>query len=72
MSNPVVELSAVELSKAIHAKKVSCHEVMASYLDHIDKTNPRVNAIITRVDSDTLMKQADEKDAELAAGKERL
>ena len=70
MSNPVVELSAVELSKAIHAKKVSCHEVMASYLDHIDKTNPRVNAIITRVDSDTLMKQADEKDAELAAGKD--
>ncbi|MGN0837768.1 MAG: amidase [Pyramidobacter sp.] len=70
MSNPVVEMSAVELSKAIHAKKVSCCEVMSSYLDHIDRTNPRVNAIVTRVDRDTLMKQAGEKDAELAAGRD--
>ena len=68
MSNPVVEMSAIELSKAIHAKKVSCREVMSSYLDHIDKTNPRVNAIVTRVDPAELMKQAEEKDAELAAG----
>ena len=50
MSNAVVEMTAVELSKAIHAGKVSCREVMASYLDHIDKTNPRVNTIVTRVD----------------------
>ncbi len=68
MSNPVVEMSAIELSKAIHAKKVSCREVMSSYLDHIDKTNPRVNAIISRVDSAELLKQAEAKDAELAAG----
>lgn len=68
MSNPVVEMNAVELSRAIHARKVSCREVMASYLDHIGRTNPRVNAIVTLVDPNVLLKQAEEKDAELAAG----
>lgn len=70
MSNAVVEMTAVDLSKAIHARKVSCREVMASYLDHIDKTNPRVNAIVTRVDGEVLLEEAGKKDAELASGRD--
>mgnify|MGYP002320641098 FL=1 len=63
-------MTAVDLSKAIHARKVSCREVMASYLDHIDKTNPRVNAIVTRVDGEVLLEEAGKKDAELASGRD--
>ncbi len=68
MSNAVVEMNGYELSEAIHAKKVSCREVMAAYLDQIEKVNPRVNAIVTMVDGDDLLRQADEKDKALAAG----
>ncbi|MBO5493352.1 MAG: Asp-tRNA(Asn)/Glu-tRNA(Gln) amidotransferase subunit GatA, partial [Pyramidobacter sp.] len=71
MSNAIVEMNAIELSQAIHAKKVSCREVMSAYLDHISAVNPRVNAIVTLVDADRLLKQADERDAELAAGNDR-
>ncbi|MBP5212897.1 MAG: hypothetical protein J6Z30_08580 [Pyramidobacter sp.] len=71
MSNPIVEMNAIELSRAVHAKKVSCREVMAAYIDHIEKTNPHVNAIVTLVDPDELLKQAGVRDAELAAGTDR-
>ncbi len=66
----VIDMPAWELSLQIHAKKVSCKEVMTAYLDQIDKVNPTVNAIVALVDRDALMKQAAEKDAALSAGKE--
>ncbi len=68
--NVLLNLSGFELSKAIHAKEVSCVEVMETYLDHIEKVNPKVNAIVTLVDRDTLLAAAKEKDEELAAGKD--
>ena len=46
----IVECSGVDLSRAIHARKVSCREVMQAYLAQIDRINPRVNAIVSRVD----------------------
>ncbi|ERL52271.1 hypothetical protein BJB45_09905 [Halomonas huangheensis] len=44
---------------------------MATYLAHIDTVNPRVNAIVSRVDSEQLMAQAAECDQQLAAGRSR-
>ena len=41
---------------------------MAAYLTHIDRVNPAVNAIVARRDSDALLREADVRDAELAAG----
>ena len=70
MSNSIVEMQGYTLSKEIHAKKVSCVEVMDAYLNHIDKINPEVNAIVTLQDRDGLMAQAKEKDEQLAAGKD--
>jgi amidase len=64
----IVMLDAVALSAAIHARRVSCVEVMRAYLDHIDRHNPAVNAIISRVDADALMAEAAERDAQLARG----
>ena len=64
----IVALDALALSAAIRAKQVSCREVMAAYLSHIEHINPKVNAIVALQDGDDLLRQADEKDAQLAAG----
>ena len=69
--NTITAWDAVELSENIHKKKVSCREVMEAYLKHIDKVNPTLNAIVSRKDKDTVFAEADEKDKELAAGKDR-
>lgn len=63
--------SAIELSNRIAAREVSCREVMASHLTRIDHLNPKVNAIVARRESGDLLRQADERDAQLARG-ERL
>jgi len=70
-SNPpteIVRMSAAELSHAIRTKRVSCRDVMAAYLAHIDRLNPRVNAIVSIQNHDALMKQAIERDAQFGRG----
>ena len=67
MKTNIVELTAVELSKIIHAKEVSCVEVMNAYLDQIDLLNPKVNAIVSMVDRDSLNTQAKKADQALSA-----
>ena len=62
------EISAVELSRAIHARQVSCREVMHSTLRQIEKHNPQSNALVNLADEDTLLRQADARDAQLARG----
>jgi len=64
----LVMMDALELSRAIHTKQVSCREVMTVYLDHISRLNPKVNAIVSLQEPDSLLKQADERDAQLARG----
>jgi amidase len=64
----LVMMDAPALSQAIRVKKVSCREVMQTYLDHIERFNPKVNAIISLQPRDLLLKQAGERDAELARG----
>ena len=62
----ITELSAAQLSEAIHARQVSCREVMVAYLDHIDENNPAVNAIVSRRDRDDLVAEASVCDEEIA------
>ncbi|KND54107.1 putative amidase [Candidatus Burkholderia verschuerenii] len=64
----IVALDAIALSKAIHARDVSCVDVMNVYLDQIDRLNPRVNAIVAREEREALLAQATERDAQLARG----
>jgi amidase len=64
----LVMLSASDLSAAIRTRKVSCREVMATYLDHIDRINPMVTAIVSLIDRETLVAQAADRDAQLARG----
>jgi len=64
----LTDLDADALSRAIHAKEVSCREVMRATLDRIAAVNPRVNAIVSLQDEGELLRQADERDARLARG----
>ena len=64
----ITDLDADALSRAIHAREVSCREVMRATLDRIAAVNPRVNAIVSLQDGDDLLRQADARDAQLARG----
>jgi amidase len=64
----IVMLDAGALSEAIRAKKISSVEVMTAFLDHIDRLNPKVNAIVALQDRASLLAQARGKDDELARG----
>jgi amidase len=64
----IVMMDGVSLARSIKSKQVSCVEVMNAYLDHIERLNPRVNAIVSLQDREGLLKQAKERDEQLARG----
>lgn len=65
--DPVL-LDAVALSTAIRSRSLSCREVMAAFLDHIDVINPNVNAIVSLRERAQLLTEAEERDRELDRG----
>jgi amidase len=67
-SSSLVMLDALDLAGAIRSREVSCVEVMMTYLDHIGRINPHVNAIVALRDRAILLAEAEEKDAQLARG----
>lgn len=68
----ITALDADALSTAIHARRVSCREVMSAYLERIHRLNPRLNAIVNLAPGDALLCQAaDKRVAELAQGRSR-
>jgi amidase len=64
----IVMMDAVGLAAAIRARRVSCVEVMTAYLDHVERFNPKVNAIVALQDRSGLLAQARERDDLLARG----
>jgi amidase len=67
-ADPITALSACELSEQIHARNVSCREVMSAYLARVDALNPTCNAIVSLQPREGLLAQADARDAQLARG----
>src|SRR5689334_15298368 len=67
-STPLVMMNARSLAAAIRARQISCVEVMNAYLDHIERINLQVTAIVALRDRDNLLAEAREKDAQLARG----
>ncbi|PMY73579.1 amidase [Pseudomonas sp. FW126-L8] len=67
----LVLLQAHELAERIRLRHVSCREVMQTYLAHIERFNPRVNALVSLQPAEQLLAQADARDAELARGQYR-
>jgi amidase len=61
----ITDLDACALSRAIHARELSCREVMTAYLARIHRFNPRANALVNLAPDDGLLAQAEACDAEL-------
>ena len=64
----ITDLTALELSDALHSKRLSAREAMTDYLARIDQINPVVNALVSRIDTDAALAAADQSDQALAAG----
>ena len=64
----IVMMDAISLQKAIQSRKISCVEVMSAYLDHIEKVNPKVNAIVALQDRAQLIGQAKAQDEQISRG----
>jgi amidase len=60
--------SAVELARLIRAKQASAREVMAAHLRQIERFNPRLNAIVAKLDDDRCLALADAADRRTASG----
>ena len=67
-SSDIVEMSAVRLSQAIHARALSCVEVLDAFQAQIARLNPLVNALVAPAAPELLRSQARERDAQLARG----
>jgi len=65
----IIDLDGIALSHAIHKRQISCREVMMEYLARIDRLNPQINAVISRKDTDLLLRQADDYDDLLKKGR---
>lgn len=67
----ITEFAALDLSRAIHEKHVSCVEVMRAYLGRISALNPVCRAIVNLADGDGLLAHARVCDDEIARGAPR-
>jgi aspartyl-tRNA(Asn)/glutamyl-tRNA(Gln) amidotransferase subunit A len=63
----MTQATIVELSQALHAKRLSAVELTQSMLDRIAKHNPALNAFVT-VDADGALAAAKAADARIAKG----
>ena len=70
-ADDITALDATALSEAVHARRVSCREVMQAYLARIARLNPTYNAIVALRPDDALLAEADACDDELARGASR-
>ena len=55
-------MSARELATLVHSRKLSAREVMAAHLGQINRVNPKINAIVAKLDDDKCLALADEAD----------
>ncbi|WP_181766316.1 amidase [Streptomyces albidus (ex Kaewkla and Franco 2022)] len=67
----IVSWDAADLSRAVAGRQVSCVEVMEAYLEHIERLNPRVEAIVGLQDPELSLREARRRDEQLRRG-ERL
>jgi amidase len=63
-------MNARELASLIRARKVSAREVMTAHLNQINRINPRVNAIVAKLDDEKCLSLADAADQRVAKGEE--
>ena len=64
----IIRLTAVQLSKAIHKRSVSCVEVMDAFLGRINTLNPDLNALVNLIPPEDCLAMALESDQQLSSG----
>ena len=69
-SDELCYMPATELAARIRARELSAREMLDAHLARIERVNPRVNAIVTRVEPEQARTLADAADAALARGDE--
>jgi amidase len=60
--------SARELARLVRTRELSAREVMAAHLAQIGRLNPRINAIVAKLDDDACLALADAADERAARG----
>ena len=68
MGNNLWKLTAANITVGIASKSFSASEVVQSHLQHIERVNPKVNAIVT-LDAEFAVLQANEVDKRVKEGK---
>jgi len=68
MNYKITALSAKEIAVKIKSKELSVLRVITSYLEHIEKLNPIVNAISDIRSTEDILSEAKEKDLQLKNG----
>ncbi len=69
MSNSeICFMTATEMAEHIRSRDLSCREVMEAHLNQIDRVNPMVNAIVTRVPAEQALARAEAADESLTRG----
>jgi amidase len=61
-------MTARELAALIRTRKASAREVMAAHLKQIHRLNPKINAIVAKLDDDKCLALADAADQRSASG----
>ncbi len=68
MSTDLCFLSGRELARMMRTREVSAREVMRAHLEQIGRLNPRLNAIVAKLDDDRCLALADQADRLLERG----
>ncbi len=69
--NELLELSLVDLTERLHAKKASPVELMQAVFDRIDETNGDLNAVVAMYDREKLLAEAREAEGRIQRGEGR-
>ena len=65
---PICFASTRELARLIRTRAVSAREVMTAFLAQINRLNPHLNGIVSRLDDDACLRLADEADRAMTRG----
>ncbi|MEA2583152.1 MAG: amidase, partial [Thermomicrobiales bacterium] len=60
--------TARELADRLRHREISAREVMSAHLAQIERVNPQVNAIVSKLDDEQALRLADAADRALSAG----
>jgi amidase len=67
-SGDICFMTAKELADLIRTRQLSAREVMAAHLERINRLNPKVNAIVAKLDDEACLALADAADERAASG----